>query len=103
MTRHESSRRMIAAAAVLAILILPGCFSMQHTVGAGPPPGNIPQVAKQWYALYGLVPLGHVDGGQMAGGARDFRITTEFTFTDVLLSSITSFFTFYRQSVIVES
>jgi hypothetical protein len=72
-------------------------------VGAGPRSGQPTEnVDRQWYALFGLVRLGKVDSQQLAHGAKDYRVRTEFTFTDILISTFTSFLSFYRQSVIVE-
>lgn len=97
---RQLSRRLLP---LVAILVLPACFSMQHTVGVGPrAPDPVVIEESQWFALYGLIPLGSTDGGRLATGAKDYRITTRFTLTDVVLTAFTSFFTFYRQTVIVE-
>jgi len=92
----------LALAACLCAL-MPGCFTFRHTVGRGPQNAT-PMVTTetQWFALYGLVPLDPVDSQTLAGVTRDYRVTTKFTFVDALLSSVTSFATFYRQTIIVE-
>jgi hypothetical protein len=76
---------------------------MTTTVGNGPQ--TVPRKETyhhQWFALYGLYPMDELDSKALAGGAKDYRVTTEFTFEDVLMSAFTSFATFYRQTVIVE-
>lgn len=91
------------ALALVASVPLAACFTFTHTVGRGPQ--NVtPVVAEQteWFALWGLVPLDAVDSAQLAGPARDYRVTTKFTVIDVLISAFSSFVTLYRQTVIVE-
>jgi hypothetical protein len=92
----------VALATILCAL-LPACFTFQHTVGRGPMNPK-PTLVKetQWYALFGLVPIGRVDSGSMAGGAKDYRVTTKFTFVDVVITTFTSFVSFYRQTILVE-
>ena len=94
--------RQIATAVILAAL-LPGCFSMTTTVGQGPQ--TVPRTETyhhRWFALYGVVPMDDFDSKALSGGAKDYRVTTEFTFEDVVISAFTSFATFYRQTVTVE-
>ena len=87
---------------LLAVLPFSGCFTMSHTVGGGPRTGDTVS-EKRWYALYGLVPLSAgADSAELAGGAKDYCVTTEFTTTDVLVTALTSFGTLYRQTVTVE-
>lgn len=100
-SRRRGRRVSLALAACLCAL-LPGCFTFRHTVGNGPGPKPIVTKETQWFALYGLVPLDQVDSQTLAGVTRDYRITTKFTFFDALLSSVTSFATFYRQTIIIE-
>ena len=88
---------------MVAASLLFGCFSMTTTVGAGPmsvPPKEA--YTHRWFALYGLYPMDDLDSKSLSGGAKDYRVTTEFTFEDVVMSAFTSFATFYRQTVIVE-
>lgn len=94
-------RRLLLAAG--ASLLLSGCFTLQHTVGKGPQ--HVPvdvEYHERWYGLFGLWPMDDYDSKALANGVRDYRVTTEFTFSDVVISTLTSFVTFYRQTVIVE-
>jgi hypothetical protein len=91
------------AGSLLAASLLSGCFTMTTTVGAGPtsvPPKEA--YRHQWFAFFGLFPMDDLDSKSLSGGAKDYRVTTEFTFEDVVVSALTSFATFYRQTVIVE-
>jgi hypothetical protein len=99
--RPPRLRRLLPA---LALLLLPGCFTFSHTVGNGPANPKAPVVVEQtrWFALYGIVPFDHVDSKSLAGNARDYRVTTEFTFLDCVITCFTSLVTIYRQTIIIE-
>ena len=100
MSTKSAARLALAASAAL---LLPGCFTFQHTVGRGPQsPTPAVTTETRWFALYGIVPLDDVDSAALVGSARDYRVTTKFTFVDVVITTFTSFVTLYRQSVIVE-
>ena len=100
-SRTLRAARLFAATGVLALL--PGCFTFTHTVGRGPLTPT-PVVAKEtrWFALWGVAPMDGLDSADLAGQAHDYRVTTKFTFVDVVISAFTSFASFYRQTVIVE-
>jgi hypothetical protein len=75
---------------------------MEHTVGAGPIHGNVAEQT-QWFAGWGVLPMDPVDSRSLAEGALDYRVTTGFRVADVLISMVTSFVGFYRQTIVVES
>src|SRR5882672_3308474 len=86
-----------------ALLLLPACMTLQQTVGRGPqgaPPVEAYRV--RWFALFGLWPMDDFDAKSLAGASHDYRVTTHFTFSDVCISALTSFATFYRQTVSIE-
>lgn len=98
---RSSLARIVTLAAACAAL--PGCFTFTHTVGRGPQtPTPLAVEETQWFALWGLVPLGPVDSAALAGTARDYRVTTKFTVVDVVISAFSSFVTLYRQTIVVE-
>jgi hypothetical protein len=100
---RSTHRRFAAALALLGSLALPGCFTIQHTVGEGPKSVPVRVATRtRWFAFFGLYPMDDLDSKALSGGAHDYRVTTEFTFEDIVMSAITSFATFYRQTVIVE-
>jgi hypothetical protein len=82
------------------VTILPGCFTHNHTVGSGAAGANATE-KKQWYILFGLVPLNTVDSKGMAGGATNYTIKTQQSFVDVVIGLFTSFVTIYPQTVTV--
>lgn len=83
-------------------LILTSCFAVEHTVGSGAQ-GSETTSKTQWYAVWGLVPIGkEADSKQMAGGAENYTITTKHTFVDQLISVFTGIVTINRQTVEVK-
>ncbi|MDZ4722470.1 MAG: hypothetical protein SGI97_00945 [candidate division Zixibacteria bacterium] len=94
-------RLTILLAMIFALSILGGCFTMNHTVGTGGVGGEVAGKKRQWYFLWGLVPLGGpVDGGQMAGGAANFTVKSQQTPVDVLLNLVTGFVTIYSRTIV---
>ncbi len=61
-----------------------GCAVHNHKVGNGAQ-GSDSQSARQWYILWGLVPLNAVDSNQMAGNVADYDINTQMSFIDFLI------------------
>ena len=99
--RHSNigCQRWIAA---LCLLALSGCFTFEHTVGAGPIRGTTVEDSR-WFALFGLADMSEqIDSQELVGNNADYRVTTKFTTKDVLISAVPSILGFYRQSVIIE-
>lgn len=83
--------------AVMAITFS-SCYTLNHTVGNGAQTGVTMQ-QKQWYALWGAVPLNDVDTKAMAGGATDYNIKSQIKFVDYVISAFTSIVTINVQTV----
>lgn len=85
-------RKLSAVLLIVAIVFIVGCASHTHKVRHGAV-FNRTNVERQWYILYGLVPLNDVDTQAMANGKRNYEITTQVTPVDyiyhVLFSPIT--------------
>lgn len=94
------ARKMMALFTILVVMFVGGCAAHQHTVGAGPSTGQTDE-ARQWYILWGLVPLNDVDSQSLAGGAADYEIRTEQSFLDVVMNIFTSLVTVYSRTVTV--
>ncbi|HEY5038849.1 MAG TPA: hypothetical protein VIJ93_07245 [bacterium] len=85
-------------------LPLSGCSTLSHTVGNGGTGNTEVASERQWYILWGLVPLGNVDGGEMAkkkGLTTNYTVKSQVGFVDVLLNIITSIVTINGQTVSV--
>ncbi|RED91304.1 Bor/Iss family lipoprotein [Marinoscillum furvescens] len=86
------------AIALLIMLSVSSCYTMTHTVGAGAQ-GTSTTAKKQWYALWGLVPISNVDTKAMAGGASDYTITTQQSFGDGVIGMFTGIVTIQPRTV----
>ena len=56
---------------------------------------------RQWYVLYGLVPINEVDTNAMAGAATDYEIMTQHTGLDVIINIFTGAISINSRTVIV--
>ncbi|MCX6236476.1 MAG: Bor family protein [Bacteroidia bacterium] len=74
--------------ALLCSCLLASCYTYTSVVGEGAK-GN--QQVKKWnhYLIEGLVPVGVSDSKAMAGGAKDYTVTTTHSFVNGLLAGLT--------------
>ena len=94
-------KKLLSALTILSILVFFGCAAHTHVIGAGAKGGEV-VTAKQWYIVFGLIPLNNADSKEMSGGATDYTIKTKQTFVDYIISAFTSAVTISCRSVIVE-
>lgn len=86
----KAVRKVAVLTVVVALLFtLASCTTHEHIVGTGAATGYT-ESAKQWYLLYGLIPLNNVDTKAMSGGAANYKIVTQTTIIDSLLGSLTA-------------
>tara|TARA_B100001245_G_C22860057_1_gene413546 strand:+ start:915 stop:1226 length:312 start_codon:yes stop_codon:yes gene_type:complete len=74
----------------LLLFSLFACSSHTHVIGNGPSSGTTVS-ARQYYALWGLIPLGiggGADTNAMAGDAENYAIETKAAFMDYLISGL---------------
>ena len=82
---------------IVAAIIISGCYDHVHKIGKGAQTGQ-EITNRQWYVISGLLPVNdekgafglskHVDGGKMAGDAKNYEIKTEFTLIDLIISYV---------------
>ena len=85
---------------VLAMaLITVGCQTHMHTVGKGAQ-GSQVETNRQWYCIWGLVPINELDTQSIAG-TEDYDIETEITFIDFLIAIPGCFVTVNSRTVFV--
>lgn len=84
---------------LIAALII-GCATHMHNIGNGSQTG-VKETARQWYILWGLVPLNTVNTHTMAGNATDYEIKTEISFIDFLIGIPASYITIRSRTVTV--
>ncbi|MCK4516271.1 MAG: hypothetical protein KAU31_13500 [Spirochaetaceae bacterium] len=77
----------IGILAVLAMTMLVGCMTHEHIVGTGAATGYT-ESTKQWYLLWGMVPLNSVDTKALSGAAQNYKIVTETSLVDAVLSGL---------------
>lgn len=82
------------------LLTTSGCYSLHHTVGTGAQ-GSQEVSKRQWYVLWGLVPLGEIDSQDLAGTAQNYSVHTQQTFIDVIINIFTGFVTIFSRTVTV--
>jgi PBP1b-binding outer membrane lipoprotein LpoB len=85
----------------LLAFLLSSCMTLTHVVGNGATSG-VTTEKKQWYALWGLVPINTVDSKAMAAGASNYTIKSQVKFIDYVISAFTSFVTINVQTVSVQ-
>ena len=94
-------KKVLAAILLVAFcFVLVGCYTIQHQVGNGSQTG-VSVEKKQWFILWGLVPLNSVNTNQMSGGATDYTIKTVFNVVDVVIGIFTRVVTVYPRTVTV--
>jgi hypothetical protein len=93
-------KKIVILFCVVALLTLTACSTHVHKIGTGAATGNSSE-ARQWYALWGLVPINTVNTVQMAGTYSDYEIKTEQSVIDILLNFVTGFATIYSRTVTV--
>ncbi len=84
--------------ATFVMFSLSSCYTLNHTVGNGAQ-GTEKVAKKQWYALWGLVPINEVDSKMMAGGASDYNIKSQHSFIDMVISAFTGIATINVKTV----
>ena len=93
-------RKFGAIVLLLATLLMVGCATHVHTIGQGGSGGQMLQ-ERQWYILWGLVPLNDVSTDAMSGGAADYTIQTQTSFLDGVINIFTGFITVNSRTVTV--
>ena len=94
-------KKIIALLTLFAlIIVIAGCSAHIHKIGAGAQ-GNAVIEARQWYVLWGLIPINTVDTNAMAGGATDYEIKTENSALDIIINIFTGYITVVSRTVTV--
>lgn len=85
----------------LLVIMLSSCMTLTHVVGNGGTSG-VSTEQKQWYALWGLVPVNNVDSKAMAAGSQNYTVKSQVKFVDYVISAFTSVISFNVQTVSVQ-
>jgi hypothetical protein len=96
-------KRSLITLALTAAITLPmtSCFTMTHQMGSGGTEASSTS-ERQWFILFGLITLNDIESHDMAAGATDYTVTTEWTFLDVVINIFTWPVTVLSQNVTVD-
>ncbi len=93
-------RKKAGFAALVIAVVMSSCFTQEHIVGKGAS-GSDATSKKQWFILWGLVPLNNVDSKALASGATNYTIKTEESFVDGIIGMFTGILTIAPRTVTV--
>ncbi len=93
-------KKMLVLVFIVALFATSCIAQHRHVVGNGPQTG-VSVSRKQWYALWGLIPVGFVDTHQLAGNAQNYEIYTRQNAGDFFLNLLTGLVSFTSRSVTV--
>jgi len=96
----KGSRLKIIMLLFVASFMMTGCFTQRHVIGDGAEMGEVEE-ARQWFVLWGLVPINEVDSAEMIGGSRNYEIKTEHSALDVIISIFTGLVTVYPRTITI--
>ena len=85
---------------IAAMLFVIGCSTHIHQVGKGAQGTDVIE-ARQWYVLWGLIPINEVDTAVMVGEATDYEIMTQANLVDVIISAVLSEVSIHCRTVTV--
>jgi len=94
-------KRIVAVVVLLTfVMLMASCAMHTHIIGKGAQGGERLQ-QRQWYVLWGLVPINNIDSKVMAAGASDYTIKTQQSFVDCVINIFTGFVTVSSRTVTV--
>ena len=93
-------RKLSAVLLIVGILFVIGCATHTHVVGKGAQGTDMIE-SRQWYVLWGVVPINDVDTQVMAGEAIDYEIMTEVNLLDAIINTVLSEISIYCRTVTV--
>ena len=97
----KKMRNTVASFVVIVLLLAAvGCTTHIHNVGNGPQTHQV-EMGRQWYILWGLVPINEVNTNTMAGNVTDYQIKTEVDPIDILIGIVASAVTVSSRTVTV--
>ena len=92
------TKQLITACAIA--LTMASCFTSEHIVGKGASSSESAE-KRQWFALFGLIPINKVDSKSMASGSTNYTVKVERSFIDGLIGIFTGIVTIYPQTITV--
>lgn len=93
-------KKLFAITLLAVMLAFVACSTHTHIIGNGAQ-GTQKVENRQWYILFGLVPLNDVQTKEMAAGATDYTIQTQQSALDVIMNIFTMYVTVSSRTVTV--
>ena len=93
-------KKLSAVLLIVGMLFVIGCATHMHKVGEGAQGTDMIE-SRQWYVLWGLVPINDVDTQAMAGETIDYNIITEVNVLDAVINAFVGSATIYCRTVTV--
>ena len=93
-------RNLVCGLVIVAVAFLVGCQTHRHVIGDGAQEWRS-MSERQWYAVWGLIPINEVDTQELAEGITDYEIKTETTFLDGLMNIVTGLVTISSRTVTI--
>jgi len=93
-------KKCVVLIMAFVFLFMVGCATHIHEVGSGAG-GSNQKAERQWYILWGLVPLNDVDTNAIAAGTADYTVKTQTSFLDVVINIFTGIVTINSRTVTV--
>ncbi len=93
-------KKCSAVLIIAAMLFVIGCSTHVHQIGKGAQGTDMIE-SRQWYVLWGLIPINEVDTAAMAGGATDYEIMTQANLIDVIINTVLSEVSIHCRTVTV--
>lgn len=85
---------------LFVMIFLVGCMAHEYSIGSGPQKGMKVE-KRQWYVLWGLVPISNVDIKDMIGAEQNYKVRTAEEPLDVIINIVTGSVTVYSRTVTV--
>ena len=96
------SRKILSLLIVMIfVFVIISCSAHRHIIGNGSQTGEEIS-SRQWYVLWGIVPLGDVDTKAIAGDATDYEIVTKQSVVDFIIGMFTGIVTVGCRTVVVK-
>ncbi|MEI0509024.1 Bor/Iss family lipoprotein [Brachyspira intermedia] len=92
--------KLMISLLIISIFAISCSYQHRHLVGNGSQTG-VTLTRKQWYALWGLVPVNDVDVERLAGGSENYEIYTRSNAGDFFINLFTGIIGFTSRTVTV--
>ncbi len=83
------------------VSVIISCSAHQYNMGMGPQTG-VTETQRQWYIIWGLIPLNNVDVNGMVGEVENYQVRTASEPIDIIINIFTGYVTVTSRTVTVK-